>query len=128
MGLFVRLDPLSSEVHAPALLAARGVISDLRHRDADLRRPAAFVPLDVRLPNGVPGVVAPRVVVEVVVALDVGCAHTEEIAGAPVEIRIQRDLEIVVLPLLVTANQLAGDRLGLAVVHAGPDVQRAAVE
>src|SRR5439155_16907647 len=71
------------EVDAPhAVLAPLG--AKLRERDSHLERPAQRVDASLGIPDTVPGIVIPAVVVERAVVMSAGGVHHEVVAGATV--------------------------------------------
>ncbi len=81
-----------------------------------------------RLPDRVPRLVLADVVVQVDVALHAGGAHPEAVAGAAVVVGIERELEEVVLPHLVTPYQLGADLRRPPIAHDRANVKGAFVE
>src|SRR5207247_10054208 len=82
------------EVDAPhAILAPLG--AELGEGNSHLQRPALRIDVRLGLPDTVPRIVIPAIVVERAVVMSAGGVHHEVIAGATVVIRIEGDAEAI---------------------------------
>ena len=96
--------------------------------DSHLHGPTISIPLNPRIPNRIPGTVFSSVIVEVLVALDIGGTDTKGVAGAAIVVGIQGDLEIVEVPMVVPPHELVGDGTRIAFVEPGTHVESASIE
>ena len=103
------------------------VETELRERNAELGTPAAAVAVHRAVPNAVPRIVAPVVVVACAVIARAGGIQPEVVAAAVVEVWIQKDDKDVGLGIHIVPGQPGHDRIRCAVVKPRSHIQRIVV-
>ena len=124
----VRLETPPLEVDAPRLQAGASFVADLGERNPHLHRPPPLVDLHRGVPDRVPVHVFPGIAEQVPVGLGAGGADLELVAGQPVPVRIEGELEGIEGTSFIPAGETRPDHARVALVHAGGDVDRSVVE
>ena len=116
--------PLDVAPHGEAeRVRVRMRVAQLRQRYLELRRPAERVHGRRHLPYAVPGIVLVVVVVDRVIALHSGRVDRELVAGAPVVVGVDDDLELIRRRPHVATRQDLQDAVGMGIEGADERVE-----
>ena len=124
----VRLEPAPLEVDAPGLHAGARFVADLGERDPHLHRPPPVVDLHGGVPDRVPVRVFLGIAEQVPVRLRPRGADLELVAGQPVPVGIERELEGIEGTAFIPAGEARPDHARVALVHPRRHVDRRLVE